>query len=190
MSVRKPEAIVVGGGVAGLMTAITLARRGVKVELIDRWEPGHSRATSADYNRVIAIAPFYFGESKIGRRDFLYGLLISTIGDRPIGIQAGQINAVAVWAARRFGTVEVEAVGPRTSLMTLIAAGIDGTAISSVRLNDSMTTLRDIINDDITVNQQPELFCFGLLNEFDVQELKVLAGPDRIQTGRFSEEAP
>ena len=49
----KPEAIVVGGGISGLMTAISLARRGVKVDLIDRWEPGHARATSSDYNRVI-----------------------------------------------------------------------------------------------------------------------------------------
>ena len=50
---RKPEAIVAGGGISGLMTAISLARRGVKVDLIDRWEPGHARASSSDYNRVI-----------------------------------------------------------------------------------------------------------------------------------------
>ncbi|WP_222434987.1 FAD-dependent oxidoreductase [Phaeobacter marinintestinus] len=50
---RNPEIKVVGGGIAGLMTAISLARRGAKVELIDRWEPGHARASSSDYNRVI-----------------------------------------------------------------------------------------------------------------------------------------
>lgn len=49
----KPEAIIAGGGISGLMTALSLAKRGVKVELIDRWEPGHARATSSDYNRVI-----------------------------------------------------------------------------------------------------------------------------------------
>ncbi|MDP2122698.1 MAG: FAD-dependent oxidoreductase [Hoeflea sp.] len=47
------NAIVVGAGVAGTMTALSLARRGVKTRLIDRWEPGHSRASSSDYNRVI-----------------------------------------------------------------------------------------------------------------------------------------
>ncbi|MFT5110748.1 MAG: glycine/D-amino acid oxidase-like deaminating enzyme [Parasphingorhabdus sp.] len=47
------EAIVVGAGIAGSMTALALQRRGVSTTLIDRWEPGHSRASSTDYNRMI-----------------------------------------------------------------------------------------------------------------------------------------
>ena len=43
---------VVGGGIAGAMTALHLLRRGSQVTLIDRWEPGHARAASTDYNRV------------------------------------------------------------------------------------------------------------------------------------------
>jgi len=49
----KSSVIVAGGGIAGVMTALTLQRRGESVTLIDRWEPGHSRASSTDYNRVI-----------------------------------------------------------------------------------------------------------------------------------------
>ena len=49
----KCSVIVVGGGIVGVMTALTLQRRGGSVTLIDRWEPGHSRASSTDYNRVI-----------------------------------------------------------------------------------------------------------------------------------------
>ncbi|MGI9483257.1 MAG: FAD-dependent oxidoreductase [Hyphomicrobiales bacterium] len=48
----RSEFIVVGGGIAGTMTALHLLRRGASVTLIDRWEPGHSRAASTDYNRV------------------------------------------------------------------------------------------------------------------------------------------
>lgn len=44
---------VVGGGIAGTMTALHLQRKGAEVTLIDRWEPGHARAASTDYNRVI-----------------------------------------------------------------------------------------------------------------------------------------
>ena len=49
----KSNIIVVGGGIAGAMTALTLQRRGENVTLIDRWEPGHARAASSDYNRLI-----------------------------------------------------------------------------------------------------------------------------------------
>jgi glycine/D-amino acid oxidase-like deaminating enzyme len=49
----RPSAVVVGAGIAGVMTALELARRGESVTLIDRWEPGHSRASSTDYNRII-----------------------------------------------------------------------------------------------------------------------------------------
>lgn len=48
----RSEIIVVGGGIAGASTALELQRSGASVTLIDRWEPGHSRASSTDYNRV------------------------------------------------------------------------------------------------------------------------------------------
>lgn len=47
------DAIVVGAGIAGSLTALSLVRQGVRTRLIDRWEPGHSRASSTDYNRMI-----------------------------------------------------------------------------------------------------------------------------------------
>ncbi|MFT4725913.1 MAG: glycine/D-amino acid oxidase-like deaminating enzyme [Granulosicoccus sp.] len=49
----RSNIIVVGGGIAGAMTALNLQRRGERVTLIDRWEPGHPRAASTDNNRVI-----------------------------------------------------------------------------------------------------------------------------------------
>lgn len=45
--------VVVGAGIMGLWTALTLREMGHEVELIDAWEPGHPRATSADESRVI-----------------------------------------------------------------------------------------------------------------------------------------
>ena len=50
---KTANVIVVGAGIAGVMSAFYLLRRGCDVTLYDRWEPGHPRASSTDYNRVI-----------------------------------------------------------------------------------------------------------------------------------------
>jgi hypothetical protein len=47
--------------------------------------------------RVLALDPFYFGEAKIAEKDYLFALLVSATGDRPLGIQASQVTAAARW---------------------------------------------------------------------------------------------
>lgn len=121
--------------------------------------------------RVIAVDPFYFGESKISKRDFLFALLISSVGDRPLGIQASQIAAVARWLK---APVSIEAFGPRSSLVASVAAALDSTAITSVRTHDELSTLKQIIGQNLGVDQAPELFCFGLLESFDIPQIQAL----------------
>ncbi len=125
--------------------------------------------------RVVAIDPWYFGESKIEIRDFLYGLLVSALGERPIGIQAGQVSATARWLKQQYGEVSVAAFGPRTSLIAQVAAAVDPQAVSTVDLVGAMASVREPIDRDLTTQEAPELFCFGLLEYFDVPQLKTLA---------------
>lgn len=132
---------------------------------------------------VLALDPFYFGESKISQRDFLYGLLVAAVGERPLGIQASQITAIARWLReqRNQSSVNVQSKGPRSSLYTLIAAAVEPEAISNAHLIGSMGSLKQIIEDNQAVNQAPELFCFGLLKKFDIKQIVELAGTQKIQ---------
>ena len=127
-------------------------------------------------HRVLAVDPFYFGESKISQRNFLFALTVSTVGERPIGILANQLNAIAGWARKTFKSevVDVTSFGPRTSLMSRVAAATD-TAVSAYHTHEEFDSLRDVIKQDITVNNQPELFCFGLLQQCDISHLKLMA---------------
>ncbi|MFK7778849.1 MAG: prolyl oligopeptidase family serine peptidase, partial [Gimesia sp.] len=131
---------------------------------------------------VLAIDPFYFGESKISQRDFLYGLLVAAVGERPIGIQASQITAIARWLRdkRNQTSVKVLSTGPRSSLYTLIAAALEPEAITGVSLIGSMGSLKQVIEENQSVNQAPELFCFGLLKQFDIKDIVALAGTERV----------
>ena len=141
-------------------------------------------------NRVLAVDPFYFGESKIAQRDFLFGLMVSTIGKRPLGVQVAQLTAIARWSQKHHGDpVRFLAVGPRTSLMALVAAALEPAAVESVELRKSYGSLKEIIEQNRGVNEAPELFCFGLLEQFDILQLAALAAPTRIHFAELSDHA-
>jgi hypothetical protein len=125
--------------------------------------------------KVVAIDPWYFGESKIDIRDHLYALLVSALGERPLGIQAGQVAAVARWLKQRDGSVAVTAYGPRTGLIAQVAAAADPQAIGELKVVRPLGSLREVIERDLSFQDAPELFCFGLLEWFDIPQLKALA---------------
>jgi hypothetical protein len=128
---------------------------------------------------VIAVDPFYLGESKIAQRDFLFALLVAAVGDRPIGLQASQVAAVAGWAIARHATdsVTLIALGPRSSAMALIAGALEDKAIGSIAMCGSLGSLKQVIEQNWGVNEKPELFCFGLLESFDIKQLAALIAP-------------
>ena len=133
----------------------------------------------ASGHRVLAVDPFYFGESKIAQRDFLFALLVAAVGERPLGLQASQVAAIARWSAGQFktGPATLVARGPRSCTFALVAAGLEETAIGQVELHGALGSLKEVIENDWAVDQKPELFCFGLLEAFDVKQMAALIAP-------------
>jgi hypothetical protein len=130
-------------------------------------------------HRVLAVDPFYFGESTAGKRGYLFQLLISAVGERPLGVETAQVIAIARWlqAERQPPTVNLVAIGPRTSTIALAAAALEERAIGRVELHGSLGSLKEVIEQNQSFDQSPELFCFGLLEEFDLRQLGGLVAP-------------
>jgi hypothetical protein len=128
--------------------------------------------------RVLAVDPWYFGESKM-EKDWLWALMIATIGERPLGLEASQVAAVARWASDggKPVPVTVGAVGPRTSLIALTAAGLEEAAIGKVELQGSLGSLKQVVETNGVITAAPEQFCFGLLEAFDVKQMTALVAP-------------
>jgi hypothetical protein len=129
--------------------------------------------------RVLAVDPFYLGEAKLGQRDYLFGLLVSAVGERPLAVQAGQLAAVARWSAgqHKSGPVTLVAYGLRTSLMALVAAAVEEKGIAGVELHGSLGSLKEILEQNRDVAKAPELFTFGLLERFDIRTIAALVAP-------------
>lgn len=136
--------------------------------------------------RVLAIDPLFFGESKIASRDWLWGLMLDTVGDRPLGVQASQLAAIARHAHdtdRSGRTVTLYSVGPRSGLITLVATALEPQAVGQVTQRDAMTSLKQyVIEQNRGVSEAAELFCFGLLEHFDMPQLHALVAPRKIDS--------
>ncbi|MEQ8790413.1 MAG: hypothetical protein RIC55_29225 [Pirellulaceae bacterium] len=126
--------------------------------------------------RVLAIDPFYFGESHIADKDFLFAMLAAAFGERPLGIQASQTAAVARWAKKAFEQpVTVLAEGPRTGVVALVAGAVEDKAIEAIDVYRPLGSFKQLLDENETTRQMPEMFCFGLLAEFDVLHIAALA---------------
>jgi dienelactone hydrolase len=135
-----------------------------------------------DGYRVVAIDPFHVGEARSRQSAWLFALLVASVGDRPLGLQAGQIAAAARWAAERHGgPVTVVSIGPRAGVFCLVAAALETKAIAAVELHQALGSLKEVLERNWPVTEAPELFCFGLLECCDIRQLTSLVRPRPVQ---------
>jgi hypothetical protein len=69
------------------------------------------------------------------------------------------------------------AAGPRSCTYALIAAALEEQAIDQVQLDGALASLKEVIEKNWAVTTAPELFCFGLLERFDIKQLAALIAP-------------
>jgi dienelactone hydrolase len=144
-----------------------------------------------DGYRVIAVDPFYVGEARCRQSDWLFALLVATVGDRPLGLQASQVSAAARWAAERQGgaPVTLVAIGSRASVFALVATALETQAIAAVELRQPLGSLKEVLERNWPVTEAPELFCFGLLECCDMRQLAALVAPRLVRLVEPSDRA-
>ena len=132
----------------------------------------------ADQRRVFAVDPWLVGQSQVTGADaqVYFGIAVASIGSRPLGVQAGQLAAIARWIqSQSKSRVEIASRGRRTSVMGVVAAAVEPGAVDGVTVHDSLTSFRQLIEESRAIEEYPELFPFGLLAEFELSEIEQLA---------------
>jgi hypothetical protein len=165
--------------------AVDLSREGAKDAVVVVADEGRAAAAERiarlldDNKRVLAIDPFFIGESKLRTHADLFGMQVATVGERPLGIQSGQISAVIRWwlEHQKIRQISMIGLGPRASLIALTTAALDEVAISGVEVQDCLGSLKEIIEQNREVNNGPEYFTFGLLEVADIRQIVALIAP-------------
>jgi hypothetical protein len=161
----------------------TAESKGIVLLIADEGRAKHAveveQLCSSGY-RVLAVDPLLCGESAVKGSDpaYLYSLFMTTVGERPLGVQAAQLAAIARWIATDDARpLRVMAVGPRTSAAALVATAVEPDAIEAAEISGGLASFHELLEKNVAVEAMPELFAFGLLEEFDVRELVALAAP-------------
>ena len=96
---------------------------------------------------------------------------------RVVKVRRSQLRAAIEALAEEHGFSElvIHSVGPRTSLAATCAAALDGDNV----IDDVVTTglpdsLKKFLEPGHSFNQTPEIYCFGLLQNFDIPQLREL----------------
>jgi hypothetical protein len=136
----------------------------------------------ASGQRVLAVDPIGFGEAFKGV-EAMELQMIATVGERPLGIQVAQLQAIAAWLGKEnpSASVTLVASGPRASVAALIATAIGPEFVDGVAMHDSWPSLKEFIRQDLECKDAPEIACFGLLEDFDIPQLEALIAPRAVK---------
>ncbi|MDB5306240.1 MAG: hypothetical protein JWO38_442 [Gemmataceae bacterium] len=151
--------------------------------------PAVADLTRAGY-RVLVADLYSLGEARPQSHDWLWGLMLATVGERPLGVQAAQLDALTRWAAAKTPEpLKVVAVGPRASTAALVSAALNPGAIGALDLHDPLGSFKEMIEGNRPVQTAPEFYCFGLLEQFDVADVAALVAPRPVLVKKPSDRA-
>lgn len=137
-------------------------------------------------NQVIAFDPIFMGGNKPEKR---LAMAFEAAGVRLLGLQAAQIMGVCQWAHKELGIKQIElcADGWNAGAAALIATALMNTkekAVACLTLHAVPYSLEALIDERVTYNEKPALFCYGLLPDFDMDVLKALCHKTTITEDR------
>jgi len=150
--------------------------------------------------RVLVLDPLLFGENIPGPDDDLsgYAQMLSTVGERPLGLQAAQVAAIARWLqadsvdgsatpgsrilapSSAIAPLRVVTDGPRGETVALVSAAMVPELYSSIEVRHGIQTLGDLFMHPPGYHEAPELMCLDLYRDFDFNTLSLIAAPVNI----------
>ncbi|MGO9256478.1 MAG: alpha/beta hydrolase family protein [Bryobacteraceae bacterium] len=143
--------------------------------------------------QAVALDLVFHGDAAPAAREMeSYPLMISTMGQRALGIEAAQLIAVARWMRERSAgaKIRLESTGKRNQVAALIAAALEPDLFSELSIHDGMRSLQYLLDAPVRFQDAPDLFCLDLYKEFDLDTLALLAGNTRVTQSYLAEPKP
>jgi hypothetical protein len=133
--------------------------------------------------QVLALDTVFTGSAHPASPDPAdWPLLVTSIGERPLGLEAAQLAAIAKWLRGNSSrSVQVETDGIRTSVIAAVAAAVEPGAFSTINSHHAMKSLAYLLDTPVEYRSAPDLFCLDLYKYFDIDSIAAIAEPAKIQ---------
>ncbi len=138
----------------------------------------------AEKRQVVAVDPVFMGrtqphESKGDR----LAMVMNMTGQPALGVQAAQLVAVCQWVrdAGHISEIAIYAKGCNAGLASLVAIAASPGTAGDLTLEDMPVSLGALIETGVSYAKYPAVFCYGLLEQFDVSELEALCHPATVE---------
>lgn len=124
---------------------------------------------------VVAVDVFGSGELAVNWQEHM---ILAGAGERPLGIQAAEILALARWARSRFDAraVSLHATGLVLPVAGLLAAALEPRLFAELVADPLPASFKRLFDWPVDYEQAAPLFCFGLFARFDVPDLVRMCG--------------
>jgi hypothetical protein len=140
--------------------------------------------------QVLALEPLFFGSTTPDDPDPAYWeMLVASSGDRPLGIEVGQLVAIAKSFQNVQQKIRLQTVGIRSQVVALAAAALEPDLFSEIYSDNAMVSLNYLLDTPVQYRSAPDLFCLDLYKYFDLDRLALLASPAKVQTGKLAAPA-
>ena len=159
--------------------------------LSDKGRKAAGEAVSDRVNRgeqVLALDVIFNGETVPQSPDPTdYELIVASMGDRPLGLEVGQLIGAARWLAQTSGQahVRLEAAGLRSQVVALAAAALEPNLFSEVTVTGGIHSLAFLLEAAVPLRSAPELFCLDLYQDFDIDQFRAMAAPTKVNEHDF-----
>ena len=177
----------------GAPLTIVINDKGKKAAAAELWDYGPEVADRMDRSEQVLVLDLLFGgDAAPEGHAYLYTEMLAATGNRPIGMEAAQLIALADWARTTWGapSIRLESTGIRSQLTALIASGLKPGFFAEVAVKNGMHSLSYLLEKPVRYNvDAPDLFCLDLYKDFDLDRLILLAEPTKVGGQQYVEES-
>jgi dienelactone hydrolase len=132
--------------------------------------------------QVLALDLLFTGHARTIPEPYEYVQILHGLGERPLGIEAGQLIQTALWMKRltREPKLRLEVKGIRNQTVALVAAALEPALFSEIIVHEGMSSLGFLLEAPVPYTEAPDLFCLDLYKYFDLDRLADMAGTTKI----------